>query len=182
MTAYQLSVSPNPGPVVLSAQPQSLLTSLPSRSGFFLTNKSHIILHPVTEKVMTRDPRLNCEMAETKARYEALQLSDGGAPKTLVENRAQQARLLQYWCEEAPDIAGKADLIVPTRHGPIEARLFVPTNTESGPVAIFLHGGGWARGSTANGEWACQAIANEARLRVLSLNYSLAPENPFPTA
>jgi len=131
---------------------------------------------------MTKGPRLNSEMAETKARYEALQLSDGGAPKSLAENRAQQARLLQHWCEGAPEIAWNVDLIVPTRHGPIGARLSVPNNAESGPVAIFLHGGGWARGSTANGEWACQAVAHEAGLRVLSLNYSLAPENPFPTA
>lgn len=92
---------------------------------------------------MTKGPRLNSELAETKARYEALQLSDGGAPKSLAENRAQQARLLQHWCEGAPEIAGNVDLIVPTRHGPIGARLSVHNNAESGPVAIFLHGGGW---------------------------------------
>lgn len=131
---------------------------------------------------MITDLRLNREMAETKFRYDALQRSEGGALKSLAENRAQQARLLQYWCEGAPDIDGKVDVVVPTRHGAIHAKLFVPKRAEYGPVAIFLHGGGWARGSTANGEWACQAVAYEAGLRVLSLNYSLAPEKPYPTA
>lgn len=45
---------------------------------------------------------------------------------------------------------------------------------------LFLHGGGWARGSTnLYREFMCQLSATAGR-RVLGVNYRLAPEAPFP--
>ena len=47
---------------------------------------------------------------------------------------------------------------------------------------LYLHGGGYALGSTATGRHLAAAISEAAATRVLSLDYRLAPEHPFPTA
>jgi acetyl esterase/lipase len=49
-------------------------------------------------------------------------------------------------------------------------------------VFLFLHGGGYYRGSAASSRVASAHIAAACEARVFSLNYRLAPEHPFPAA
>ena len=63
----------------------------------------------------------------------------------------------------------------------IPARLFTPeANPLAGPMLVHFHGGGWVQGSIESHEGACAWLAREAGVRVLSVEYRLAPENPFP--
>lgn len=55
------------------------------------------------------------------------------------------------------------------------------TSSDAG-LAVFLHGGGFAAGSAAHTDPLCQHLARHARCHVLSLDYRLAPECPFPAA
>lgn len=48
------------------------------------------------------------------------------------------------------------------------------------PVLIFFHGGGWIGGSTYVVENFCKLIAEKANCVVFNVDYSLAPEKPFP--
>jgi acetyl esterase len=67
--------------------------------------------------------------------------------------------------------------------GPLTARLFVPDDAPTpGPLLVFYHGGGWAEGSAATHEPSCRLLAHLAGVRVLSVDYRLAPEHPFPAA
>jgi acetyl esterase len=50
------------------------------------------------------------------------------------------------------------------------------------PGILFLHGGGWVTGSVATHDAFCRRLAHEARCRVVSVEYRLAPEHPFPAA
>src|SRR5262245_30037093 len=50
------------------------------------------------------------------------------------------------------------------------------------PVVLFLHGGGFSVGSPRTARPASSSLAAIGDLAVLSLDYSLAPEHPFPTA
>lgn len=50
------------------------------------------------------------------------------------------------------------------------------------PIIIYVHGGGWCIGSIATHERTCKKIAVATGYNVLSVEYSLAPEHPFPTA
>ncbi len=49
-------------------------------------------------------------------------------------------------------------------------------------VIVFFHGGGWMVGSTAASDAAIRRIAAGTGAIVLSVDYRLAPEHPFPAA
>jgi acetyl esterase len=57
-----------------------------------------------------------------------------------------------------------------------------PGAGRSGPLLLWLHGGGFIGGAAADIEFACSRIAHQAGLTVVSLDYRLAPEDPYPAA
>jgi acetyl esterase len=73
------------------------------------------------------------------------------------------------------------DLLIPTHSGPRPARLYRAQPDSLGTV-LFLHGGGWVTGDLNSSDALCRGLALEAGCTVLSLDYRLAPENPFPAA
>ncbi len=67
--------------------------------------------------------------------------------------------------------------------GDLRGRLFVPTGaTARGPLLVFFHGGGWVYGDLDSHDPACRFLAERSGVRVLSVEYRLAPEHPFPAA
>ena len=48
------------------------------------------------------------------------------------------------------------------------------------PVLIYLHGGGWTIGSINSCGRFCNAVASSGRIKVIALDYRLAPEHPYP--
>ncbi len=50
------------------------------------------------------------------------------------------------------------------------------------PVLLYFHGGGYTQGSALSHRPMTARLALAARSRVLSVDYALAPENPFPAA
>ncbi|MFD9095819.1 alpha/beta hydrolase [Streptomyces collinus] len=62
--------------------------------------------------------------------------------------------------------------------GGVRVRAFVPDRVEG--VYLHLHGGGWAFGSADGQDEKLWRLAVEARLAVMSVDYRLAPEHPFP--
>jgi acetyl esterase len=50
------------------------------------------------------------------------------------------------------------------------------------PLLIYFHGGGWCVGDVASYDVVCRELANASRCAVLSVDYRLAPEHPFPAA
>jgi acetyl esterase/lipase len=51
-----------------------------------------------------------------------------------------------------------------------------------GRALLYLHGGGYYRGSIATVRELCGRISRAAGVRVLAIDYRLAPEQPFPAA
>jgi acetyl esterase len=48
------------------------------------------------------------------------------------------------------------------------------------PAVLNFHGGGWVSGDVRQSEWWASSLAAEARVAVVSVEYRLAPEHPFP--
>lgn len=65
------------------------------------------------------------------------------------------------------------------------ARLYRPISagaTERLPLVVFFHGGGWCIGDVPSYDGFCRKLSNRSRCAVLSVDYRLAPEHPFPAA
>jgi acetyl esterase len=67
--------------------------------------------------------------------------------------------------------------------GPLPATLYEPVARRSASGAlVFFHGGGWVIGSRRGYDHVTRFLAEHAGCPVLSVDYRLAPENPFPAA
>ncbi|MGW1346446.1 alpha/beta hydrolase [Kribbella sp. NPDC002412] len=61
----------------------------------------------------------------------------------------------------------------------VPGRLYRPTGAEA-DVLVWAHGGGWIHGDLDTADGVARALANQAACAVLSVDYRLAPEHPFP--
>ncbi len=68
--------------------------------------------------------------------------------------------------------------------GPVPIRIYTPETTQQGPlpVLLYFHGGGWIYSGVEAVDRAVRLIANEAQVIVVSVEYRLAPEYPWPAA
>ena len=65
--------------------------------------------------------------------------------------------------------------------GPLPARLYVPTGAPAvTPLLVFFHGGGMIYGDLDSHDAVCRYVAEHSGVRVLAVDYRLAPEHPFP--
>ena len=65
----------------------------------------------------------------------------------------------------------------------IPVRVYVPAGSGDAdilPIVLFAHGGGFVSGDLDTHDVLTRAIANRAKALVLSIDYRLAPEHPFP--
>jgi acetyl esterase len=82
-----------------------------------------------------------------------------------------------------PDpLAAIADRSIPGPAGPIPVRVYTPQEQQPLPVVVYFHGGGWVIGGIDTHDATCQQLATAVPAVVVSVDYRLAPENPFPAA
>ncbi|MEG6509183.1 alpha/beta hydrolase [Methyloligella sp. 2.7D] len=83
-----------------------------------------------------------------------------------------------------PEIGEVRDLQIPCGDVSCAGRLFVPAELvrQPAPLLIYYHGGGNIRGSVDTHDSTCRVLANASGCKVLSVDYRLAPEHPFPAA
>jgi acetyl esterase len=63
----------------------------------------------------------------------------------------------------------------------VPVRVYRPSPDPDLPVVVYFHGGGWTIGSVAQFDLITRQIANATNAIVVSVEYRLAPEHPFPT-
>jgi acetyl esterase/lipase len=63
----------------------------------------------------------------------------------------------------------------------IPVRVFMPEDQKDSKVLLFFHGGGWVTGDIDSYTNLCSRLANETNRRVISVDYRLAQEYPFPS-
>ena len=74
------------------------------------------------------------------------------------------------------------DITVPDPGGGILARVYGPAPAHPCPIMLYFHGGGYVKGGIAESDAFCRNLAQVAGHVVLSIDYRLAPEHPFPAA
>jgi acetyl esterase len=89
---------------------------------------------------------------------------------------------------EGPQIplAGVRELAVAGGAGELRARLYTPPadpgDQRPVPLVVYFHGGGWVVGDLETHDQPCRLLALHSGAKVLSVDYRLAPEDPFPAA
>ena len=85
------------------------------------------------------------------------------------------------WGRPLP-MARVEDLTTSGPLGEIPARLYVALGAPRPPqpLLVFFHGGGWVIGDLDTHDGVCRFLAEHGGCRVLSVDYRLAPEHPFP--
>lgn len=111
-----------------------------------------------------------------------------GAPRfaQLDERQARHSfqKLAYAFRPETPAVTSVTEVPIPRADGSVlMARLYRPIQAHAGerlPLFVFCHGGGWCIGDLESYDVFCRQIANGAAVAVLSVDYRLAPEHPFP--
>lgn len=80
------------------------------------------------------------------------------------------------------DVAWVRDALAPSDAGGIPVRVYHPGEDQERPLIVFVHGGGFALGDIETYDHAARRLARGASAVVASVDYRLAPENPFPAA
>ena len=101
----------------------------------------------------------------------------------VAERRLGLAELMKLSGPEAA-VGGIEDRTLPGPTGPLAIRIYTPIDAKSGPMAglIYFHGGGLVAGSIETHDSIARRLANAGACRVISVDYGLAPEHPFPAA
>ena len=75
-----------------------------------------------------------------------------------------------------------SDAVVPGRPGAsgIPVRIYRPRGDGARPALVYFHGGAFVLGGIELFDAACAGFAEHADLVVISVDYRLAPEHPFP--
>jgi acetyl esterase len=97
--------------------------------------------------------------------------------------RAQYAAMKDLADLPQGDLAEVRDVMIPGPAGDIPARLFdAKDRREPAPVVVFYHGGGFVIGSRDTHAGFCAEMARLLDLPVVSVDYRMGPEDPWPAS
>lgn len=99
-----------------------------------------------------------------------------------------RARLKALFADaEGPSVETIEEFTLGGPNGDLPVRLYRPGDSDLArdsllPGLVFYHGGGWTVGDLDTHDNICRALASDAGIAILSVDYRLAPEHPFPAA
>ncbi len=118
------------------------------------------------------DPQIQAVLDEQEA--EGLPPVEQMTPDEVRETLARRSR--EQWGE-----LDEVHAIEDADADGVPVRIYRPVATDEPSMAlVYFHGGGWVAGSIETHEGPCRAIARRAGIVVVSVEYRLAPEYPFP--
>jgi acetyl esterase len=97
---------------------------------------------------------------------------------TMAEQRAFYDRYCAHFRKARPAGVAAQDV----HFGSVACRHYRPKGTTGLPVLVYLHGGGFVVGGLDSHDDVCAELCEGARIEVVSVDYRLAPEHPFPAA
>lgn len=82
----------------------------------------------------------------------------------------------------SPDLASIADIRLSGGEKAVPVRVYRPDHGPTESVIVFVHGGGFVWGSLDTHDGLCRRMALATGKAVVSVDYRLSPESPFPAA
>ncbi len=84
--------------------------------------------------------------------------------------------------DPAAEVGAVEDRTIPGPAGDLPVRIYEPNGGPSGPPVVYAHGGGFVLGGLDTHDDTCRVLCEAAKSVVVSVDYRLAPEHPFPAA
>lgn len=81
--------------------------------------------------------------------------------------------------EQVP-VADVENRTIPGPASELPVRIYTPQGSAPFPILVYFHGGGWVIGDLDTHDAICRSLTNLAGCIVVSVDYRLAPEHPFP--
>lgn len=106
-------------------------------------------------------------------------MARGDTLPTIEQSRRQLKTMTERLDEPCPADIRKRDVTLPGADGDRAARIYEPEGTIAGTL-LYFHGGGWVQCDLDTHDGLCGKLAQQAGIRVVSYDYRLAPEHPFP--
>ncbi|MCF7752446.1 alpha/beta hydrolase [Bacillus subtilis subsp. subtilis] len=108
----------------------------------------------------------------------------GGRALGWPERRVIAAQAREPWRAGGPQMREVTDVRLDSAHGPFGVRVLFPQETAStpSPALVYLHGGGWCLFGLDTHDRLLREYAAAAGVPVVAIDYSLAPEHPYPAA
>jgi acetyl esterase len=103
---------------------------------------------------------------------------------SVADVRAFSSRDAARVSEPGAQVASVDDAVVPAAAGPVAVRVYRPLGSPPGPPAalVWMHGGGFVAGDLETADPTARDLCAGAGVVVVSVDYPLAPEHPFPAA
>lgn len=96
----------------------------------------------------------------------------------------EEARELRsgFFDQDEPivEVGNVENRTIPGPAGDIPVRIYTPETDGPHPVVAYFHGGGFVLGNLDSHDAPCRVITKDAEAIVVSVDYRLAPEHPFP--
>ena len=122
-------------------------------------------------------------MLAALASLNAPPLSQGTPEAARAGFRFMTVELRQSRPESIVPVKETEDVVIPSDDGDIAARIYRPDTAESPlPTVVFAHGGGFVLGDIETHDNQARSLCAGADAVVVSIDYRLAPEAPWPAA
>ncbi len=129
---------------------------------------------------MSLDPKLQAFMERT-----GLLTKPGSAPRRpeviLAESRESVKQATVAPGSTLEPVAHIENLVIPGPAGDLPVRLYTPEGIGPFPVLMFFQKS-WVHGNLDTHEMMCRSLCGGADCLVMTVDYRLAPEDPFPAA
>ncbi len=103
-----------------------------------------------------------------------------GAEIPVADSRANYRAMRPATPELA--VAAVRDRTIPGPAGAIPIRIYTPSGRGPFPILVNFHGGGWVIGDLDTADAVSREFCNRVGCVVVSVDYRLAPEHPYPAA
>lgn len=133
---------------------------------------------PAPQTVLRADPPPALASWLALANLAGAEARKRGVPDTPQAARDGLAMMTRRFCGDAPALPWERDLIIGPQATPV--RLYDPRPDQPKAVCVYLHGGGHMAGSVAVYDPICRRLAASSGCLVVSVDYRLAPEHPYP--
>ncbi len=133
---------------------------------------------PENDRGAKLDPQLHA-MLELLARSGRPTLDQLGADRA----RAEMEKLSELGDIPRAHVHAIEDRIATTAEADLPIRIYTPRKSAAAlPAVVYLHGGGFVIGSITTHDRLCRLLSVRGDAIVVSVDYRLAPEHPFPAA